>query len=277
VATDAGVFLIARKAQHVVALLSVVFCLSFIHCQDGNAQDGASIFKEKCAGCHTIGGGDLVGPDLARTSSWPDAELQESIKRMEASAGPLSDAEVNSLISYLKNAKSNNATSKKDAKAKDSKSLDNHSIQPGPQSEIPKPENEPASAARGKRLFYGDEAFKNGGLSCIACHSIDHSGGNMAPDLTGVADKMPAAALVSACENTPFKVMKAAYKDHAILHQEALDLQAYLATLKEPHEKTEKLPFGIYAGSFAAIALALIAFGYRGRNTSVRSKLQRRD
>lgn len=39
------------------------------------AADGATVFKEKCVGCHTIGGGKLVGPDLAgvterRTKEW---------------------------------------------------------------------------------------------------------------------------------------------------------------------------------------------------------------
>jgi hypothetical protein len=136
---------------------------------------------------------------------------------------------------------------------------------------------EPASAERGRRLFYGDEAFKNGGLSCISCHSIDHSGGNMAPDLTLISSKMQPAALVSACEQTPYKVMKSAYKDHAIQHQEALDLQAYLYTVKEPHDKERKLPVELLGGGLAAAILVLIAAGYRGRNKSARSKLHRRD
>lgn len=29
-----------------------------------SAEEGEQIFKQKCAGCHTIGGGRLVGPDL---------------------------------------------------------------------------------------------------------------------------------------------------------------------------------------------------------------------
>ncbi|MBX9948246.1 MAG: c-type cytochrome [Candidatus Obscuribacterales bacterium] len=273
--TVARVFLRAKKTQFLLRFVSVITCFPFIYCADVRAQDAASIYKEKCAGCHTIGGGDMVGPDLARCRSWPDAELQESIKRMEVNTGPLTDAEVKSLLGYLKNSTAKSTLPGKQSPSSEATPDQSSASQVEAVSQKTIPE--PASAERGKRLFYGEESFKNGGLSCIACHSIDHNGGNMAPDLTGISERMPVAALVSACENTPFKVMKAAYKEHAILHQEALDLQSYLASLKEPHEKAVRHPLGLYAGIFAAIALAFIAFGYRGRNASVRSKLKRRD
>jgi cytochrome c553 len=251
------------------------------------AQDSEALFREKCSGCHSIGGGDLVGPDLARTAAWPDAELQESIKRMEASVGPLTDAEVNGLKAYLKNAKP-----KSDSAAKSSSGTSSSASSPGgkdasatsPATEANslaaaagESSAEPASAEKGRKLFWGDEAFKNGGLSCIACHSVDGNGGNMAPDLTGISQKMAASALVSACEHTPYKVMKTAYKSHAILHQEALDLQAYLSSLKEPHSQPKKQHVALMGLGFAGVVFAIIAFGYRGRKKSARSKLQRRD
>src|SRR5262245_19617487 len=33
-----------------------------------DADRGADVFQQRCAGCHTIGGGDREGPDLARAA-----------------------------------------------------------------------------------------------------------------------------------------------------------------------------------------------------------------
>lgn len=265
----------------------MMFFMALACCSNVFAQDAASVYKEKCSGCHSIGGGDLVGPDLARCATWPDSELEESIKRMEANTGPLTDAEVNGLKAYLKNAKP-----KSDSAAKSSSGTSSSVSSPGGKdatntspatdaNSFPaaagESSAEPASAEIGRKLFWGDEAFKNGGLSCIACHSVDGNGGNMAPDLTGISQKMAAPALVSACEHTPYKVMKTAYKSHTILHQEALDLQAYLSSLKEPHSQPKKPQVALIGCGLAGVVFAIIAFGYRGRNKSARSKLQRRD
>lgn len=274
-------------APRVVAASLLTLCMAFACSANALGQDSEALYREKCSGCHSIGGGDLVGPDLARCATWPDSELEESIKRMEANTGPLTDAEVNALKAYLKNAKP-----KSDSAAKSSSGTTSSVSSPGgkdaPSTSPASDANslkaafgessaEPASVENGRKLFWGDEAFKNGGMSCIACHSVDGNGGNMAPDLTGISKKMAAPALVSACEHTPYKVMKTAYKSHTILHQEALDLQAYFSSLKEPHSQPKKPQVALIGCGFAGVVFAIIAFGYRGRNKSVRSKLQRRD
>ena len=43
-----------------IVLLGMVFSISFAH-----SFDAAETFKSKCTQCHTIGGGDKIGPDLA--------------------------------------------------------------------------------------------------------------------------------------------------------------------------------------------------------------------
>ena len=35
---------------------------------DAATHDGAAVFQERCASCHTVGGGDREGPDLARAA-----------------------------------------------------------------------------------------------------------------------------------------------------------------------------------------------------------------
>ncbi len=88
------------------------------------AETGQEIFQDNCAACHTIGKGKLVGPDLAgvtsrREESWltrqikdPEgliAEKDPVAMRLLKEAGnvpmpqlELSDAEVASVIAYLK-------------------------------------------------------------------------------------------------------------------------------------------------------------------------------
>lgn len=252
----------------IVVALPFAVSLNYLTLSLALAQDSAALFNEKCSGCHSIGGGNLVGPDLAPTAKWGSADLSKAIKNMEKNVGPLTSSEVDSLVEYLKNPK---------AKASTSRPTDSTHETQTPSLPQPVQISEPASANRGSRLFSGDEALKNGGLSCIACHRVDDSGGTIGPDLTNVSTKMSETALVSACEHTPYKVMKTAYKDHPVVHQEALDLAAYLNSLKEPRKRLKEPPVVVMGFLFAGFVFGVIALGYRNRNTSVRDKLHRRD
>ena len=88
------------------------------------AETGQEIFQNKCAACHTIGKGKLVGPDLAgvtsrREESWLKRQIKEPDRLIaekdpiamqllkEANNVPmpkpeLSDAEVAAVIAFLK-------------------------------------------------------------------------------------------------------------------------------------------------------------------------------
>ena len=245
--------------------------LILLLCPGARAEDEAALFTAKCAGCHSIGGGNLVGPDLAPSAKWSVADLTRAIKGMEKNVGPLKDDEVTALVAYLK--KSN--ASKQTAQA--APVPGEKPIIPSQSQAQPGPVIEPASAERGRSLFTGAEALKNGGLSCIACHRVDNAGGTMGPELTALSKKISGDALISACEHTPYKVMNVAYKSHPVLHQEALDLAAYFTSLKEPHQKIKEPAVAALGAALAATVLGIIAFGYRNRNTSARAKLKRRD
>jgi len=50
-----------------------------------SAEEGEQIFQQKCAGCHTIGGGRLVGPDLQGVTTQRDrAWLEQFIQNPNA-------------------------------------------------------------------------------------------------------------------------------------------------------------------------------------------------
>lgn len=256
-----------------VAGTALVCCLltvsSILSDTSAWAQDASSLYNEKCAGCHTLGGGATVGPDLAPTKNWNTTDLEKSVKDMEKNVGPLSEEETDSLVQFLKNQTETKPAVVADAQPKSAAKTETDVKPVAPVSEV-------GSAMVGARFFFGDEAFKNGGLSCIACHSIDKNGGNMGPDLTGIGAKMSETALVSACEHTPYKVMKFTYKDRPITHREAVDLAAYLKSLGSPHQMKKTPSIMLIGFILSGIVLAIIALGYRKRNTGVRAKLQRR-
>ena len=106
-----------------IIIFSIIFCLISIE-YVGSAEKGEEIFQSNCAGCHTIGKGTLVGPDLSgvtlrREEKWlirqikdPDGLVAEkdpaALKLLKDFNMPmvalgLSDSEIMAIISYLKN------------------------------------------------------------------------------------------------------------------------------------------------------------------------------
>jgi putative heme-binding domain-containing protein len=106
-----------------IIIFSIIFCLISIE-YVGSAEKGEEIFQSNCAGCHTIGKGTLVGPDLSgvtlrREENWlirqikdPDGLIAEkdpaALKLLKDFNMPmvalgLSDSEIMAIISYLKN------------------------------------------------------------------------------------------------------------------------------------------------------------------------------
>lgn len=95
--------LTARSAA--LAVLLHVSLLCYTDLPAALASDPATLYKQKCSACHTIGGGNRVGPDLAPTAKWSIGDLTKAVKGMEKNVGPLTTEETDSLVTYLKNSK----------------------------------------------------------------------------------------------------------------------------------------------------------------------------
>lgn len=259
------------KAFATCGLLSVLLIIPAV----SKPEDGEQVYKAKCAACHTLGKGPLVGPDLAPGKSWTDANLVPSIKRMEKTVGALTDADVNNLVEFLKNpvpSGGENKATETDAQASAAPETD----KAAETAETKSSTIEGGSALEGAELFDGRRAFKNGGMACNACHSLDGTSSTMGPDLGNISERMNEAALAAACQQTPFKVMKTAYAEHPVTKQEAVNLAKYFESIKGQKQPAEKLPLNLCGAAGSVLILALVALGYRNRNSGVRNKLHRR-
>jgi mono/diheme cytochrome c family protein len=241
------------------------------------ADEGQALFQEKCSGCHTIGGGPKVGPDLEGVSErlgGPDqvkAFILAPDQIRPGTAMPnlgLSDAQAAALVAFFEAASG------------------------GAPAETAPTETQPAQTApagpvtgdaqRGKNLFEGNESLENGGPPCMSCHSVGGigalGGGALGPDLTSAFQKYNGeAGIVAVLTTVAFPTMQPVYLGAPITEQEATDLAAFLAAAPQAERpggsvwKLFLLSLGGVAG-FAAIALVV----WRRRLAGVRRPLLRR-
>lgn len=245
------------------ALLAALIAPLALPClgQEPKRDRAATRFMNTCAGCHSLTGLKLNGPELSPTAAWPMTQLQTAIKRMEKNVGPLPDDDVTMLAELLKA-----------PDVRERLKLEEARIQAQFAAKY-----EPPSAPLGRQLFLGQAPLKNDGMACVACHAAAGQGGNLGPDLTGSFAKFGETPLVSAIEKTGFKIMAPHYRWHPITRQEALHLTKYLSTLKTqapPVAAVSFLPVGAGGALATFIGLALyFRAGRKGRD----NKLQRRE
>ena len=242
------------------------------------ADQGEAVFSAKCAACHTIGGGTLVGPDLdgvstRRDTAWltrwiaePDLMLEEGdpiavdmLAEFNDIPMPnlsLTDLEVASLVAYM------------DAQSGAAPGVDPDPVQPvaGPIQ---------PNAATGKSLFEGSNRFDNGGPPCLACHSIAGigalGGGALGPDLTGAYGKFGEAGMASVLATTPFETMSPIFDDQPLTDEEQAHLSLFLsqaAVSKRTAASVGQLALLGVAG--AAFLLLVMQFLWRRRLREVR-------
>ncbi|HUP43059.1 MAG TPA: hypothetical protein VM599_07605, partial [Thermoanaerobaculia bacterium] len=152
----------------------------------------ADFYLSRCAGCHTIGEGELSGPDLLPSTGWPAPDLAKAVERMEKNVGPMTGDEVAFLVELLQDS---------EVKPRLSAARERQVMEMAATLE-------PASPAAGEALFHGGRALANGGVACSACHRAGGPGrvrgGTLAADLTDAATRLGEQALISAAENPGF-------------------------------------------------------------------------
>ncbi|MEE8306052.1 MAG: c-type cytochrome, partial [Gammaproteobacteria bacterium] len=271
-----------RSARFVIVGVVAILLFSS-HSRNGWAQDpGEQVFNTTCFACHTIGGGRLIGPDLAgvhenRSQEWlerfvkssqsminaGDAEavaLFEEYSSMLMPDAVASEEQIRQVLSYIKSQSEGDAAS----------------IDAGA-SEPVTPE-EPASEEdilAGQEMFQGSLRFANSGPACNACHEVRNDavigGGILAAELTTVFSRMGGAGVTAILGRAPFPVMQAAYEDRSLTEYEVTALVAFLeyADSEQYNQLPRDYGLGLFASGVvgAGVLFGLFGFVWRGRKS----------
>jgi cytochrome c2 len=229
------------KVTALAAPLAVAAAAPAAYAQDS----GEALFQQRCAQCHTIGKGRLVGPDLKGITSQRSADWLHRFISHPQQVAQSGDAGAKSLLAEYKIPMPDQdiSSGQIDAILHYVGSAGGAPVgSAASNAQSPANVNNPAPAAptfsaraadAGARLFTGETRFANGAVACIACHSVSDpavpfGGGRLAVDLTGIFGQLGAGGINAMLSSPAFPPMIAAYGNHPLTSAEIADLIAFL-------------------------------------------------
>jgi mono/diheme cytochrome c family protein len=201
-----------------------------------NLTQGEQIFTQRCAACHTIGGGNLVGPDLKgvaqrRSPQWLVGFVTAPDKVI-ASGDPTATQMVQQFGTQMPNL-GLSSTQAADVLAY-VEGRSNAAPASGSQAPAAAPAPPPGDAAAGRAFFLGERRFANGGPACLGCHSAATGtalgGGGWGFDLAQTPSTSNALAAAAIIQAPPYPGMREAFANRPLHADEAADVAAFLAS-----------------------------------------------
>lgn len=288
-----------RRTRVGIAVIAAAAMLAWPAAGLAAGEDGKVIFDQLCQGCHTIGGGDTVGPDLQGIADRADVQWvrrfilapDEVIASGDATAKELLDkygtpmpnlgvtpAQIGPLLTFL------GFEDTGEQVTTDTTPAETTPTETSPVPTTP-PETTPATtgdADAGELLFKGSERFDAGGPSCLSCHSVAGvgalGGGRLGPDLTGAFAKFGGEqGLSSVLKTVPFPTMAPIFSRKPLTAAERADLVSFLATASESQRPASAVGKLVAFAAVAAGLLVILALGiWRRRLNGVRKPLVHR-
>lgn len=225
-------------------LMASLITYSFLGAHAAFSFEAPEYFEKKCSSCHSIGGGDDVGPDLKgvterRDEKWLIEFIRDSEKVIKSGdpvanelfgkfrnkkmpANELSDHEIKLMLAFIKTGKGGAATAYRSAL-----------------------EANPFDVSMGYQLFIGMKKFEKGGAACISCHGggpelSQFGGGTLGPDLVtkSYGDYLD-KGLNKVLSKIAFPTMAEVYAASPLTEQENYYLRAFLRDRNLKYEQTK--------------------------------------
>jgi mono/diheme cytochrome c family protein len=245
---------------------------------------GQAIFEQDCKSCHTIGGGQTVGPDIKGVTERRDwdwlVRFIVSPSELFEQGDPLAKQLVEEYNGFLM---PNLGLSAEEAETV----LVHIEAQSGGVQSSPPPEQDvkesvPAltgSADIGRSIFVGKTRLKNGGAACLSCHNISGigalGGGTVGKDLTTAYSTFGEQGLVSLLQAVPFPMMEEVYAEQPLTDDEITNLVIFLQEVgsTEPTAAHSPTIFIIISVVGFLLVIGILQLIWRRRISGVRQTL----
>lgn len=272
------------------ARLQIAFMAVFLAFPARSSAAGAlDDFSQNCAGCHTIGGGRLTGPDLKNVTKRRDREwllrMIPDPKRMLESGDPTFAELYKEYRGVLMATVAGMNRERADALIRliEEESKLEKSRFAGSQL-INRPLL-PSDVKDGEALFLGRTRLKNGGPACVSCHGVGAmswlGGGKLGPDLTLAFSRLGGEKPLAAWLVAPgAPTMRPVYAGRPLDPAEILPFVAYLknaALQGRPADSIARLSFLIIGLLGAAAMFVFLDSIWGKRLRSVRRRLVEKD
>lgn len=206
---------------------------------------GQEVFSKNCEVCHTVGGGNRIGPDLIgvtkrREEKWLKGFIQHPMQMID-NKDPIA---MQLLSTYQTPMPDRGVTDEEVVEIV--KYLDSFSavaISTPEALKIVKKTASKENIDKGMALFQGKQQFLRQGPSCISCHDVRKksffAGGGLAKDLTTAYSRLGEAGVNAIIKSPPFPVMKEAYANKELTNEEINFLNDFLGNVDEDQKPTD--------------------------------------